>query len=33
MRVFLLYVGLLLFAGGMWLGFVEVLKVVEIWIG
>jgi len=28
-----LYVGVLLFAGAMWLGFLELLKVVEAWTG
>ena len=33
MRTFLLYAGVVLFAGAMWLGFLEILKVVVAWIG
>jgi len=30
MRIFLLYVGVLAFAGAMWFGLLEVLKVLEV---
>ena len=33
MRTFLLYVGVVLFAGAMWLGLLEILKVVVVWTG